>query len=158
MAALTGKGIPQTGTTIFRPPILPVAIGAFAGHHRGKEFRADPPDADPRLGGAAGRGLRGNRAMAAGTVLPAAGRDATGWKPSTARCAPCARASASAMSRRWARSTCRDLTPARFLDRVYINTLSTLGVGKARYGVMLREDGMVMDDGTTSGSAPTTLS
>ncbi len=39
---------------------------------------------------------------------------------------------------------------ARFLDRVYINTFSTLPVGKARYGVMLREDGFVMDDGTTA--------
>ena len=39
---------------------------------------------------------------------------------------------------------------AAFLDRVYINTFSTLPVGKARYGVMLREDGFVMDDGTTS--------
>ncbi len=42
-----------------------------------------------------------------------------------------------------------------FLDRVYINTFSTLPVGKARYGVMLREDGLVMDDGTTARSAPT---
>ncbi|MEI9963330.1 MAG: hypothetical protein WDM92_00055 [Caulobacteraceae bacterium] len=39
---------------------------------------------------------------------------------------------------------------AAFLDRVYINTFSNLAVGKARYGVMLREDGFVMDDGTTS--------
>ena len=37
-----------------------------------------------------------------------------------------------------------------FLDRVYINTFSTLPVGKARYGVMLREDGFVLDDGTTT--------
>jgi sarcosine oxidase subunit alpha len=39
---------------------------------------------------------------------------------------------------------------ATFLDRVYINTFSTLPVGKTRYGVMLREDGFVMDDGTTA--------
>ena len=39
---------------------------------------------------------------------------------------------------------------AAFLDRVYCNTFSTLPVGKARYGLMLREDGFVMDDGTTS--------
>ncbi len=39
---------------------------------------------------------------------------------------------------------------AAFLDRVYINVFSTLPVGKARYGVMLREDGFVMDDGTTA--------
>ena len=37
-----------------------------------------------------------------------------------------------------------------FLDRVYINTFSNLAVGKARYGLMLREDGFVYDDGTTS--------
>jgi sarcosine oxidase subunit alpha len=37
-----------------------------------------------------------------------------------------------------------------FLNRVYINTFSTLPVGKVRYGVMLREDGIVMDDGTTA--------
>jgi sarcosine oxidase subunit alpha len=41
-----------------------------------------------------------------------------------------------------------------FLDRVYINMFSTLPVGKARYGVMLREDGFVMDDGTTARLAP----
>jgi heterotetrameric sarcosine oxidase alpha subunit len=39
---------------------------------------------------------------------------------------------------------------ARFLDFVYANTFSTLGVGRARYGIMLREDGMLFDDGTTS--------
>jgi methylglutamate dehydrogenase subunit C len=39
---------------------------------------------------------------------------------------------------------------ARFLDFVYANTFSTLAVGRARYGLMLREDGMVFDDGTTS--------
>ena len=43
---------------------------------------------------------------------------------------------------------------AIFLDRVYINTFSTLAVGKARYGVMLREDGFVMDDGTTARLGP----
>jgi len=41
-----------------------------------------------------------------------------------------------------------------FLDRVYTNAFSTLAVGKARYGLMLREDGFVMDDGTTSRLAP----
>jgi len=37
-----------------------------------------------------------------------------------------------------------------FLDLVYSNMFSTLPVGKTRYGLMLREDGMVMDDGTTA--------
>ena len=43
---------------------------------------------------------------------------------------------------------------ARFLDFVYANTFSTLPVGKARYGIMLREDGMVLDDGTTARLSP----
>ncbi|HWZ62980.1 MAG TPA: 2Fe-2S iron-sulfur cluster-binding protein [Steroidobacteraceae bacterium] len=43
---------------------------------------------------------------------------------------------------------------ARFLDFIYANTFSTLPVGRARYGIMLREDGMLLDDGTTSRFAP----
>ena len=38
----------------------------------------------------------------------------------------------------------------RFLDFVYTNTFSTLPVGRVRYGLMLREDGHVLDDGTTA--------
>ncbi len=40
--------------------------------------------------------------------------------------------------------------PAASSTALYINTFSTLAVGKARYGLMLREDGFVMDDGTTA--------
>ena len=43
---------------------------------------------------------------------------------------------------------------ARFLDFIYANTFSTLAVGRARYGIMLREDGMLFDDGTTTRLAP----
>jgi methylglutamate dehydrogenase subunit C len=43
---------------------------------------------------------------------------------------------------------------ARFLDFIYANTFSTLPVGRARYGIMLREDGMLFDDGTTSRLGP----
>ena len=43
---------------------------------------------------------------------------------------------------------------AQFLDYVYANTFSTLAVGRARYGIMLREDGMLFDDGTTARLGP----
>ncbi len=66
-----------------------------------------------------------------------------------ARRAPCAPPSASPTSPRSARSTCRGPDAATFLDRVYTNTFSTLPVGKARYGLMLRDDGFLFDDGTT---------
>ncbi|HMO08623.1 MAG TPA: aminomethyltransferase family protein, partial [Paracoccaceae bacterium] len=42
----------------------------------------------------------------------------------------------------------------RFLDFVYTNTFSSLPVGRVRYGLMLREDGFVMDDGTTARLGP----
>jgi sarcosine oxidase subunit alpha len=37
---------------------------------------------------------------------------------------------------------------AVFLDRIYMNGMTTIPVGKARYGAMLREDGILLDDGT----------
>ena len=46
---------------------------------------------------------------------------------------------------------------AEFLNRVYINRWDTLAVGRCRYGVMLREDGIVLDDGTTSRLADNAL-
>ena len=39
---------------------------------------------------------------------------------------------------------------AAFLNKVYANGFAKLAVGKTRYGLMLREDGIVMDDGTTA--------
>jgi sarcosine oxidase subunit alpha len=39
---------------------------------------------------------------------------------------------------------------AEFLNRCYINGFAKLPIGKCRYGVMLRDDGMVFDDGTVS--------
>jgi sarcosine oxidase subunit alpha len=39
---------------------------------------------------------------------------------------------------------------ARFLDFIYANRIANLAVGRARYGIMLREDGMLFDDGTTA--------
>jgi sarcosine oxidase subunit alpha len=39
---------------------------------------------------------------------------------------------------------------AEFLNRVYVNGFARLPVGKARYGVMLNDDGVVLDDGTTT--------
>jgi hypothetical protein len=39
LAELVHRPIPQVGTTTYRPPYTPVALGALAGHHRGKDFR-----------------------------------------------------------------------------------------------------------------------
>ena len=44
---------------------------------------------------------------------------------------------------------------AIFLDRIYANTFSTLAINRVRYGLMLREDGHVLDDGTCARLSPT---
>ena len=71
MAALTGRSIPETGTTTYRPPYTPVAIGAFAGHSSRQGISADPPDAFACLGPGARCSIRGNRPVAAGAVFSA---------------------------------------------------------------------------------------
>ena len=73
MAALTGRSIPETGTTTYRPPYTPVAIGAFAGHHRGKAFRPIRRTPSLCLGRGARCSLRGNRTLVARAIFSASG-------------------------------------------------------------------------------------
>lgn len=149
LAAATGKSIAEAGTILSRAPYLPVAIGVLAGHHRDERFRPERHTA--------GHGW----ARDMGAVFTDAGQ----WK----RAQWFARAS----DGDWQGTVNREVMATRngvgicdvstlgkidvqgpdaavLLDRLYINMFSTLAVGKARYGVMLREDGLVMDDGTTT--------
>jgi methylglutamate dehydrogenase subunit C len=153
MATLTGRGIEQTGTTRLRPPYTPVAIGALAGHDRGRDFR--PTRLTPAHDWAVGQGAVFTEAGAwlRASHFPLAG-DAD-WL---------AAASREALAVRQAVGVCDVSTLGKIemvgpdcgalLDRLYINTFSTLPVGRARYGVMLREDGLVFDDGTVARLEP----
>ncbi len=69
MAELTGRSIPETGTTMFRPPYAPISFGALAGQHRGTHFR--PKRLPPSHGWAedARRGVRRGRAVAARAMV-----------------------------------------------------------------------------------------
>ena len=149
MAALTGRSIPETGVTRFRPPFTPVAIGALAGHHRGKTLR--PTRLTPGHAWATERGAVFNESglWLRAAYFPQAG-DA-GWRDACDR---------EVRAVREAVGLCDVSTLGKievvgpdggaFLDKLYCNTFSTLPVGRARYGVMLREDGFVMDDGTVA--------
>ena len=149
MAALTGQGIAETGTTRYRPPYTPVSLGALAGHHRGQDYRPvrlTPAHAWAKAEGAvfteAGAWLRAQ-------YFPASGE--TEWLQSVTR-------EVNAVRRRVGVCDVSTLgkielvgpDAAVLLDRIYANTVSTLKVGRARYGLMLREDGFVMDDGTVA--------
>jgi sarcosine oxidase subunit alpha len=147
MAELTGKTIPQVGTTIFRPPYTPTAIGAFAGRNRDKDFR--PIRKPPSHMWAEEQGAV---FVEVGMWLRAQ------WFPKS-------------NERHWRESVDREVLATRnsvgicdvttlgkidvqgsdaaiFLNKIYANGFAKLAIGKTRYGLMLREDGIVMDDGT----------
>ncbi|MEJ0038009.1 MAG: sarcosine oxidase subunit alpha family protein [Gammaproteobacteria bacterium] len=149
MAALTRRTIPEVGTTVARPPCSPVALGAFAGLHRGKHFKPTRLTA-----GHAWAQERGATFVEAGLWLRAQ------WFSSPTDASWLETVSREVSAVRSAVGVCDVSTLGKidiqgpdagaFLDRVYINQFSTLPLGKVRYGLMLREDGFVMDDGTSA--------
>lgn len=149
LAAATGREIAEVGTILSRAPWQPVAIGLMAGAHRGAHFRPERRTASH------------DWAVEQGATFVDAGL----WKRAQWFARP--------GERDWLETVNREVTMTRsgvgicdvstlgkidvmgpdaatLLDRLYINTVSTLPVGRARYGVMLREDGFVMDDGTVT--------
>ncbi len=149
MAELTGRTIPQTGTTVFRPPYTPVAIGAFAGRARGKDFR--PVRLTPSHAWAEER-----RAVFVETGawlraqwFPREGE--THWRESVDREVRMTRASVGVCDvTTLGKIDIQGRDAGEFLNRVYANAFGKLAVGRTRYGLMLREDGIAMDDGTTA--------
>ncbi len=149
MAALTGRTLPELGTTTSRPPYTPVAVAALAGTHRGKHFRPT------RLSAAHGWAQeRGAAFMESGEWLRAqwfALPGETDWLTIVTREVKAVRASVGVCDvSTLGKIDIQGRDAAALLDRVYINLFSSLPVGKVRYGLMLREDGLVMDDGTSA--------
>ncbi|MFO1120755.1 MAG: sarcosine oxidase subunit alpha family protein [Hyphomicrobiales bacterium] len=148
LAEATGRSMDAVGTTTFRPYYTPVAFGALAGPFHGHHFQ--PVRKTPLH----------DWAHELGAVFVETGlwmrsswfpRDGEDWL---------AAASREVLATRGGVGLCDVSTLGKidvqgsdagaFLDKLYCNTFSTLAVGKARYGLMLREDGIVYDDGTTS--------
>jgi sarcosine oxidase subunit alpha len=153
MAALTARTIPELGTTTSRPPYTPVALAAFAGAHRGKHFKP------MRLtsGHAWADGL-GATFMESGDWLRAqwfAAAGETDWLTIVTREVKAVRSSVGVCDvSTLGKIDIQGPDAAAFIERVYCNLFSTLPIGKVRYGLMLREDGLVMDDGTSARLGP----
>ncbi|HYZ64951.1 MAG TPA: sarcosine oxidase subunit alpha, partial [Acetobacteraceae bacterium] len=148
MAELTGRSVAETGTTRFRPPHNPVSIGALAGPHRGRDFR--PTRLTPAHAWAEAQGAVFTEAglWLRASYFPRPGED---WLAATDR---------EVVATRNGAGVCDVSTLGKieltgpdvgaFLDRLYVNTFSTLKPGRVRYGLMLREDGFAFDDGTVA--------
>ncbi|MFN3292331.1 MAG: glycine cleavage T C-terminal barrel domain-containing protein, partial [Gemmobacter sp.] len=149
LAEATGQTIPGTGTTTFRPPYTPVSIAAMGAGGRAEGFApqrfltSDGPSRE-----------RGAPMIEAGlwyrpSYFPRPGE--TGWEAACDREVRMVRSTVGVCDvSTLGKIDIQGADAGRFLDLVYTNTFSTLPVGRVRYGLMLREDGHVMDDGTTA--------
>ncbi len=142
------KIIPEVGHTTFRPPFSPVTIGAIVGREVGKNYR--PTRKSPihtwhennnAVFVDAGLWLRPRYyKQDKETLAEAAVREATNVRNNVGVCDVTS----------LGKIDIKGPDSAEFLNRIYTNSWLKLPIGKARYGVMLREDGIVFDDGTTT--------
>jgi sarcosine oxidase subunit alpha len=148
LAKLREEPVPQVGTTTFRPPYTPVTLGVVAGKLKDRYLapvRKTPIHHLHQQAGAVfdfnGLWLRPQCYLQAGeTVDEAIRRESLAVRQ---------RAGISDIST-LGKFEIRGTDCVEFLNRVYVNNWNKLAVGRARYGVMLREDGMVLDDGTVT--------
>jgi sarcosine oxidase subunit alpha len=145
MGEFTGREPAQVGTTKFRPPFAPVSLGLIAGRRVGALYRPLkhlPAEAWHWSRGAlfeqfgnwyrpaayplAGESLESAAQREAGTVRKSVGLLDGSPLGKLEIFGPDA---------------------AQFLDLMYVGTMSTLTVGQARYGILLNENGIVVDDG-----------
>ena len=143
-----GLPIPEVGVTTFRPPYTPVTFGAFAG--RDVDDLLDPVRTTPmhawhREAGAKFEDVgQWQRAW----YYPRGGED---LHQAVNREVKACRDSLGIMdASTLGKIDIQGPDAVTLLNRVYSNAWSKLEIGKARYGLMLGEDGMVMDDGVTA--------
>ncbi|MEL7151817.1 MAG: sarcosine oxidase subunit alpha family protein [Pseudomonadota bacterium] len=153
LADATGRSIPETGTTTFRPPYTPVSISSLGAGHAGKGFA---PERFTTSHAASVK--RGAPMIEAGlwyrpSYYPEPGEDT--WLEACNREVAMVRNAVGVVDvSTLGKIDIQGPDAGAFLDFVYTNTFSTLKEGRVRYGLMLREDGHVMDDGTTARLGP----
>ncbi|MEL6919653.1 MAG: 2Fe-2S iron-sulfur cluster-binding protein [Pseudomonadota bacterium] len=146
MAETLGKQIPDVGTTRFRAPYTGVAIGALAAERFG---HLQPHRLTPMHDQHAALGAR--MYEAALWMRPESyNQPGETVEQAYVREAKAVRTGAGIIDvSTLGKIDVQGPDAAQFLNRIYTNGFAKLAVGKARYGLMLREDGFVMDDGTT---------
>ncbi len=147
-----GKAIPELGLTTFRMPYTPISFGCFAGMARGDLF--DPVRTTPMHDWA-----RSHDAVFEDVGLWKRARyfprDGEDMHSAVARECLAVRSACGIFDA----STLGKIAvvgagAAEFLDRLYVNNFSNLAVGRARYGILLRDDGFIYDDGILARTAP----
>ena len=148
LSDVMGLEIPEIGTTTFRPPYTPTTFGAIAGREPGRFLDVErvTPMHDWHVANGAlfedvGQWKRAWYYPRPGEKMNAAvDRECKAVRESVGLL------DASTLGK----IIVKGPDAAEFLNRVYTNKWLKLGIGRCRYGLMLGEDGMVMDDGVTA--------
>ena len=148
LAGAIDKPIPQVGTTTFRPPYTPVTLGAVAGPGTG--IAIDPMRKTAMDGWHAANGaVFVNTGLWRRAQFYRQGRESD--LDAVNREVRAVRNGVGLVDiSTLGKIDLQGRDCAEFLQRIYINDFATLAVGRCRHGVMLREDGMVFDDGTVT--------
>jgi len=152
MGEFTGREPAAVGTTKFRPPFAPVTLGLLAGRRVGALYRPLkylPAHAWHRDRGALfeqfGNWVRPAAYPIRGESLEAAAQREAGM----------VRRSAGLLDGSpLGKLELYGPDAAQFLDLMYVGTMSTLNPGQARYGLLLNENGIVVDDGIVARLGP----
>ena len=149
LADATGRGIPETGTTTFRPPYVPVSIATMGSSGQGHGFAPERWTTSHKATVESGAPMIEAGLWYRPSYFPQPGE--TTWRQSCDREVGYVRGSVGVCDvSTLGKIDIQGPDAAKLLDLVYTNMFSTLKVGRVRYGLMLREDGHVMDDGTTA--------
>ncbi|MEI6574153.1 MAG: sarcosine oxidase subunit alpha family protein [Alphaproteobacteria bacterium] len=145
----SGRTMAEVGTTIFRPPYTPVSLGALAGHHVHKNFRPTRLTPSHQWAEEQGAVFMETGLWMRAQFFPK--KKSEGWLEAMSREVEITRSKVGVCDvSTLGKIDFQGKDVGTFLDRVYTGTFSTLAVGKVRYGLMMREDGFVQDDGTTA--------
>ena len=151
VAASLGKSIPEVGVTTFRMPYTPVSFGSMASRARGDLF--DPVRTTPMHDWAQEKGaVFENVALwKRARYFPRAGEDMHGAVARECRAvrSHCGIFDASTLGK----IEVVGADAVTFMNRMYVNSWTKLAVGRTRYGVLLREDGFILDDGVVARTA-----
>ncbi len=148
VAEKVSKSPREVGTTTFRPPYTPVTLGAIAGRQGGARYaprRLPPAHAEHEETGALWREAGGWLRPACYPAKGETERQAVQREASAVR-AGVGIFDASPLGK--LEVTGPDA--AKFLDRFYVNSIAKLEDGRVRYGLMLDDNGVIIDDGTVA--------
>ncbi|MBX6321152.1 MAG: sarcosine oxidase subunit alpha family protein [Rhodospirillaceae bacterium] len=153
LAGAQGAEPGRVGTTTFRPPYTPVTIGAFTGHDHGdllEPIRKTPLHAWHESVGAAFENVGGGWRRA--WYYPRPGES---MHDAVSREVKAARTSVGIVdASTLGKIDIQGPDAVKLLNWVYTNAWDNLEIGRARYGLMCGEDGMVFDDGVTTRLGP----